>query len=582
MKWKLSGRRLPIARFVTLTGMLLAVTGAAPAAANLVAGSATPALYASDTFARVVSSGWGTADVGGSYSYNGMTSPFSVDGTHGVVTLAGGQSVETTLPGTSAENVDGTMAFTLTALPSRGELRPSLVLRSTGTSSLATEYRALASVGSDGNVQLYWRKSVVGKVTTLALVSTGLTVAPGKSYVLRARAIGSDPTTLELKLWPQAMTEPSGWTLAATDSEPRLQQAGAIGVHVLESAKRAALATVRLNQLTATAVPTADTTTPTSPAGLATSNITQSGFDVAWSASSDAGVTGYGVYLDGGEVAVQTGTGYSFTGLGCGTSHVLGVQSLEGSQVSALTTITASTLACSTQGLRSDPAIDSDPTNLWGIVQAASASRYQQFPSGGPNNDAYRRLTVQDGDDFYGERTELGANDSRYGLASPSNPSGTFWIYRPGTHAVTSLWMRLPTSFPISTPNWQAVLQMKQTQPYAAANISSPILSIEARDGRWNLMTNGNILWAGPTATLGTWTQLSLDVTYQKTGGSVQFTVGGVSSPVFSVPTLAYATTAGSGYAVGDPIPSHLRIGIYHNAIIPGTSVDIADVNVSP
>jgi hypothetical protein len=230
--------------------------------------------------------------------------------------------------------------------------------------------------------------------------------------------------------------------------------------------------------------------------------------------------------------------------------------------------------------LRSDPSTDPDPVPLWGQLQAVSSSRYQQFDTGGPTNfPAYRKLTVQDGDDFFGERTELGANESRFGLGGPD---GTFFLYQPGTTATTRWFMRLPSSFPINTSNWQVVQQMKQTQPYVASDPpSSPILSVEARDGRWNLMTNGNVLWAGPTAKLGKWVKFIEVVTYSASAGHVQITIGGTASPTFDVPTLATATQAGDGYAVGDPIPSHLRLGIYHNPVIAGTSVDIAGVQVT-
>lgn len=230
--------------------------------------------------------------------------------------------------------------------------------------------------------------------------------------------------------------------------------------------------------------------------------------------------------------------------------------------------------------LRTDPMTNPDPVPLWGQLQAVSSSRYQQFDTGGPKNSpAFRRLTVQDGDDFFGERTELGANESRFGLGGPD---GTFYLYQQGTTRTTKWFMRLPTSFPINTSDWQVVQQMKQTQPYVASSPpSSPILSVEARDGRWNLMTNGNVLWAGPTARLGKWIKFLETVTYSSTNGSVQITIDGVASPTFNVQTLAYATQAGDGYNVGDPIPSHLRIGIYHNPVIAGTHVDIADVEVS-
>lgn len=69
-----------------------------------------------------------------------------------------------------------------------------------------------------------------------------------------------------------------------------------------------------------------DTTAPSVPTGLSASSITQSGFTVSWSASTDAvGVTGYRVYRDGTLVASPTATTYTFTGLNSQTTYAITV-----------------------------------------------------------------------------------------------------------------------------------------------------------------------------------------------------------------------------------------------------------------
>jgi len=214
----------------------------------------TSAVYALDTFTRVVSSGWGASDVGGRYSYDDGPSSFSVDGTHGVVTVTRGKSAEATLRGATALNLDETTTFALGALPSRGRLSAGLVLRRSGTAASKTEYEAMATLARSGRIVLAWRKSLAGHASTIAQVRKGR-VAPRTAYRLRIRASGVDPTTLKLKLWPRAETEPSGWTLTATDSEPRLQRTGIVGVRVLGSPMLAKAVTVRIAQFAATATP---------------------------------------------------------------------------------------------------------------------------------------------------------------------------------------------------------------------------------------------------------------------------------------------------------------------------------------
>ncbi len=75
-----------------------------------------------------------------------------------------------------------------------------------------------------------------------------------------------------------------------------------------------------------------DTEPPSVPQGLSSSNITTSGTDLSWTASTDnVGVTGYKVYRDGSEVATVTGTTYTVTGLSSGTMYAFSVSAIDGS-----------------------------------------------------------------------------------------------------------------------------------------------------------------------------------------------------------------------------------------------------------
>ena len=70
-----------------------------------------------------------------------------------------------------------------------------------------------------------------------------------------------------------------------------------------------------------------DTEAPTTPTGLASSNIAETSFDVTWNASSDnVGVIQYNVYLDGSSLGSVTGTGASITGLTASTSYAVAVE----------------------------------------------------------------------------------------------------------------------------------------------------------------------------------------------------------------------------------------------------------------
>ena len=237
--------------------------------------------------------------------------------------------------------------------------------------------------------------------------------------------------------------------------------------------------------------------------------------------------------------------------------------------------------------LREDGATDPDPMPLWNAISAASSSRHQQFASGAHDGGPFRRLTVQDGDDYWGERAELGYNSYQNGLGAPW---GTFFLYQEDQRRVTDFWMRLPSNFPIDTSTWQVVMQMKQTAP-ANNGGGTPVLALEVREGNWVLTQSdspgpsslGHEVWRTP-ATAGQWTHVSFDVTYSPdpSKGKVQVKVDDVDSPTFTTFTQKYETSPASpGLSAGDGIPSHLRMGIYHNQNLPGTHVDFTDVRVS-
>jgi hypothetical protein len=236
--------------------------------------------------------------------------------------------------------------------------------------------------------------------------------------------------------------------------------------------------------------------------------------------------------------------------------------------------------------LRSDPVTNPDPLPLWNQIAAQDNSRASWSANGGPSDAPYRRLTVLDGDNYSGERAELAYNSRINGLGAPW---GTFFLYNAGDRRVTSFDMRLPSDFPINTSTWQVVMQMKQTGPSANSG-GTPVIALEARQGRWVITQSDSPgsssltheLWSTP-ASLNTWTHISFDVTYSPNPslGRIQATVGGVQSPTFTTYTEKYEISPGSqGLNPGDPIPSHLRLGVYHNPTLPGTHVDFTNIQV--
>ncbi|MBS1679496.1 MAG: heparin lyase I family protein [Actinobacteria bacterium] len=248
----------------------------------------------------------------------------------------------------------------------------------------------------------------------------------------------------------------------------------------------------------------------------------------------------------------------------------------------------------------SDTSSNPNEGPFWGELQCAAASRYEQVTEGGdpsataagtPQDNAdFRRLTVLNGDNFYGARCELGENN---------NQGGPTVFYHQGEHLVTYFSEKLPANFPLDTKNWQTVMQMKQAQPSDGGG-GAPILEMEAREGRWIVDDNWHELWSTPART-ETWTRFAWDVYYSQDpnqgwlqvsvdlDGDGDFNDPGERSPVFHVATLKTEIEgpngASDGLVAGQPIPSHLRMGIYHDPTIScpaptGCSVDVDNVQV--
>lgn len=237
----------------------------------------------------------------------------------------------------------------------------------------------------------------------------------------------------------------------------------------------------------------------------------------------------------------------------------------------------------------SDTAVDPNPHGLWGDVECEDDGRHQLVASGGdPNpvitgeaqgNDSFRRLTVFDGDNYWGERCELGKETRK---------SRTL-VYREGTRWITAFSVRLPQAFPFELDRWQVVMQMKQAAP-AANSSGTPMLSLHAFDGRWRLNQSLSIressdsreLWSAPISR-NTWTRFAFDVRYSRkssrgsiavsadVNGDGDFADPGEASRRFRTSTLKVEVPGGErdGIKPGRSIASHLHAGVYHDPDVP-------------
>jgi CSLREA domain-containing protein len=195
--------------------------------------SVTNGVVALDAFQRTVSNGWANADYGGAYTLNGAASDYSVGGGVGSVTInTPVNNHYALLAGVSVLDSDAVVDIGTTLTPTGGTWGQVgyLTARHVATN---TEYRARLRFPVGGGIKLSIIK-VVGNNTEVQIGNevtiAGLSYAPGQMYTLRFDVTGTNPTTLQAKVWVAGTSEPSAWNLAVTDSQPELQSAGAPGV----------------------------------------------------------------------------------------------------------------------------------------------------------------------------------------------------------------------------------------------------------------------------------------------------------------------------------------------------------------
>jgi hypothetical protein len=206
------------------------------------------------------------------------------------------------------------------------------------------------------------------------------------------------------------------------------------------------------------------------------------------------------------------------------------------------------------------------PASVWGSVDCAARERVTRDRRHG---NPFRRLSVLDGDDFYGERCELGRNNHLEGPTA---------LYRDGERLVTYVSLKLSKRFPMRGDVYQVVTQMKQTQPSASGG-GRPALALQAYGGRWVLVDEGEEIWSAP-ARRARWTRFSFDIFYSDSpaDGTIRVAVdlngdGDAHDEYERSSRLELATlkTEGpddgrdDGVPEGGAIPSHLRVGIYHD-----------------
>ena len=198
-------------------------------------GAALP--VASDTYTRQATDSLGTADTGGAWTIlAGTAANFDVSGSEATIATPTG-SVEQTahLGGVSVRDVDVQTKVTFpSALSGTGGAFAYALLRRQTSGA----YYRIGIYVTTGN-QVFIRGQNQAGTSLFADANTGLTFAAGDKYMLRVQAEGASATTLRAKVWRAGTSEPTSWTITASDSSLGPQTAGSVGIRTLDNSSTA-------------------------------------------------------------------------------------------------------------------------------------------------------------------------------------------------------------------------------------------------------------------------------------------------------------------------------------------------------
>jgi hypothetical protein len=247
----------PFVAQVLIAALLLA--GIAVIAAR----AATSSVLVSDSYARTLSWGWGSADVGGAWTLNGRTKSFDVSGNEGHMDVPRGNSLAAYV-GPSSTNIVAATVVSIDRPASGDGYYASLIGRRTSTGDT---YRATVQFDGSGGASLAITRGGGGTGIPLAapVAVPGYTYSSTNRLRVSIQVTGTNPTTLSAKAWAWGASEPA-WMTTATDSTPTLQAPGTVGVQgYLSRTAQARWVTMDVDGIAASNVDVTPTPPPPTP-----------------------------------------------------------------------------------------------------------------------------------------------------------------------------------------------------------------------------------------------------------------------------------------------------------------------------
>src|SRR4051812_4525574 len=202
----------------------------------------------------------------------------------------------------------------------------------------------------------------------------------------------------------------------------------------------------------------------------------------------------------------------------------------------------------------------------WASYSCADASRVQQVDSPVAQGKHAWQLEVQDGDNSWGERCEIGmGNPWRSG----------FPLFNEGDERWISFQVYLPDDYPIDTKDWNVMFQIHQP-----GDGGCPVLALHVEKGQFKLFNttkntyvlNTYEMWSAP-AVRNRWAKITIHMmnSPDPTKGFVEI-LGDLDGTGYKQLMPKTYTHTMTKYSNGEPMTNHARVGIYRNPVIPGNA----------
>ncbi len=175
-----------------------------------------------------------------------------MNGVEATAYLSGsGQMRSAFLPSVRVRDLDATVRVKTSAAAAGDGQYAYLVARQVNAS---TEYRAKLHITPGGTAYAQVTKVVNNVESQVSpYTSLGTIHAPNGYLWIRLRVTGSPTTTLSMKVWKDAATQPAAWQTTGSDSTAALQQAGSLGFRSYLSSGASGAVTYAFDDLTVSA-----------------------------------------------------------------------------------------------------------------------------------------------------------------------------------------------------------------------------------------------------------------------------------------------------------------------------------------